>query len=294
VLSAGNAHAPGLSQVGVFDAVADIGRPGPECVSPPGSMGPVPPIGVVGSKSLQPRAPGETIAVAYAPDGTLVGQSREPALLWLVKPDSPADASAPRTISLSPDSRADTGHLVFHANSGGGLACASCHPEGGEDGRVWKFACVGDRRTQSLRGGISGSEPFHWDGDMTTFPHLMADQSGALLKWIDTIPGLPARAQPSDAVARGKELFNNASVACATCHLGARLTNNTTVDVGTGKALQVPSLLGLGWRAPLMHNGCASGVADRFGACGGGDKHGHTSNLSAGQITDLVAYLESI
>ena len=67
------------------------------------------------------------------------------------------------------DSRADTGHLIFHANAGGGLACASCHPEGGEDGRVWNFVCAGARRTQSIRGGISETAPFHWDGSEHDF-----------------------------------------------------------------------------------------------------------------------------
>ena len=46
-------------------------------------------------------------------------------------------------VTLSTASRADTGHLVFHANAGGGLACASCHAEGNDDGRVWNFACHG-------------------------------------------------------------------------------------------------------------------------------------------------------
>jgi len=31
--------------------------------------------------------------------------------------------------------------------------------------------------------------------------------------------------------------------------------NNTTIDVGTGQPLQVPSLRGVSWRAPFMHNG---------------------------------------
>jgi hypothetical protein len=43
-----------------------------------------------------------------------------------------------------------------------------------------------------------------------------------------------------------------------------------------------------------MHDGCATTLADRFGACGGGDKHGHTSQLTAAQVADLVAYLDSL
>ena len=95
-------------------------------------------------------------------------------------------------------------------------------------------------------------------------------------------------------MSRGRLLFEDATAACSTCHVGAVGTNNKTVDVGTGRPLQVPSLRGVAWRAPYMHDGCAVTLADRFGACGGGDKHGHTSQLGAAQIADLVAYLQSL
>jgi cytochrome c peroxidase len=66
------------------------------------------------------------------------------------------------------------------------------------------------------------------------------------------------------AIARGKQLFESSSVGCATCHRGAALTNNLTVDVGTGGHFQVPSLLGLALRSPFMHDGCAKTPAERF------------------------------
>jgi hypothetical protein len=74
------------------------------------------------------------------------------------------------------------------------------------------------------------------------------------------------------------------------------LTNNSTVDVGTGRPLQVPSLRGVQWRAPFMHDGCAATLADRFGntTCGGGDKHGVTSTLKPADVADLTAYLQSL
>ena len=44
-----------------------------------------------------------------------------------------------------------------------------------------------------------------------------------------------------------------------------------------------------------MHNGCAKTLADRFNpSCGGGDKHGVTSGLTSAQISDLVAYMETL
>jgi mono/diheme cytochrome c family protein len=240
--------------------------------------------------------------VAYTNDGVLLAQTREPAAVWR--------GDTALRIGLASDSRADTGHLIFHVNAGGGLACASCHPEGGEDGRVWSFACLGARRTQSIRGGISATAPFHWDGTETDFSRLMddvftgrmagpmlsADQKKALQSWVDTIPALPQTAGlDAAAVARGQALFNDPQVACAACHAGTLLTNNTTIDVGTGQAFQVPSLRGVSWRAPFMHNGCAASFSDRFVAtCGGGDRHGVTSTLTASQLGDLTAYLQSL
>jgi len=244
----------------------------------------------------------EVVAVSYAKDGTLLAQTREPSAVYRV--------DTKMSVSLATDSRADAGHEIFHVNAGGGLACASCHPEGGEDGRVWNFACMGARRTQSIRGGISPTAPFHWDGSEPNFSHLMDDvfsgrmsgpilgddQKMALQSWVDTIPAMPVTAGlDAAAVARGKTLFTDPSYACATCHAGTLLTNNQTMDVGTGAAFQVPSLRGVAWRAPYMHTGCAATLADRFsGACGGGDKHGATSSLTTAQVGDLVAYLQSL
>ena len=261
-----------------------------------------PPVSCGGTgNDVTSQPPGQVVAVAYAPSGVLYAQTREPALIWR------ADTAA--TISLASDSRADTGQFLFHVNAGGGLACASCHPEGGEDGRVWNFACAGARRTQSVRGGISATAPFHWDGAEKDFSHLMddvftgrmagpllaADQKNVLQSWIDTIPAMPQTAGlDASAVARGKALFEDPRFACATCHAGALFTNNLTVDVGTGRSFQVPSLRGVSWRAPFMHNGCAATLADRFGACGGGDTHGATSTLTGAQIGDLTTYLQSL
>ena len=128
-------------------------------------------------------------------------------------------------------------------------------------------------------------------------PLLTPEQRDAVGAWIETIPSLPP---PFDldplAAARGRALFGDATVGCANCHGGERFTNNLTVDVGTGKAYQVPSLLGVAWREPLMHDGCAATALERFmlPSCGGGDAHGVTSPLDAGALADLIAYLRSL
>ncbi|MET0390337.1 MAG: cytochrome c [Polyangiales bacterium] len=251
-------------------------------------------------------ADGQATAVAFVSPDVLAIQSREPAAITLV------DTAAGKTLSqvnLQQPSRFDTGHALFHARASSGLACASCHPEGGDDSHVWTFETIGSRRTQQLRGGILGTEPFHWDGDMIDFAALVdevfvgrmganrptPEQTAALATYIDRLPTLKLTAADSNAVERGKQLFEAEAVGCATCHAGSAFTNNEWFNVGTGAYLQVPSLHNVALRTPLMHDGCASTLMDRFTLpCGGGEAHGHTAQLSAPQLADLVAYVATL
>ncbi|MDI1434758.1 c-type cytochrome [Polyangium sorediatum] len=254
--------------------------------------------------SFSEAVPGQPIAAQYWGDHQLAVQLREPAAIYL--------PNTQQMIELPGESRKDTGHDVFHKSANGfsSLACASCHPEAMDDARTWNFNPIGPRRTQSIRGGILATAPLHWDGDMEDLGHIMSEvfvnrmggtqlgprQSRLVGRWIDAQPVLPkAEVADTTAVERGKELYFDAKVGCASCHSGAKLTNNDWADVGTGKAFQVPTLMGLADRAPFMHDGCAPTLRDRFSpACGGGDKHGVTSHLSSAQVDDLVAYLETL
>ncbi len=258
---------------------------------------------------------GTVIAVAYDASGDLIAQTREPARLSFVSVSNPV---AKEPIVLSTITRADSGIDIFHTQAGGLMACASCHPEGGDDGHVWLLDGL-PRRTPSLRGTVAGTAPYHWLGDETTMGGLVDDvythrmsgtkldppQKSALATWVQAIP---APAAPSwvdtNAAARGRSLFQDLA-GCATCHSGAKFTNNKTVDVGTRDtsnlpdggppptAFQVPPLVGVGWRTPLMHDGCAATIADRFGSCAT-PGHGTTTPLPPQDIADLTAYLESL
>jgi hypothetical protein len=265
------------------------------------------------------NVPGQTTAVAFNPatdadaqaEGTwIAAQTREPASLVLF-----GDPFGKRvqTIDLGGDSVLDTGHEIFHRDTGAGIACASCHAEGAEDGRVWKFTPIGDRRTQSLNVGLTGTEPFHWDGDVFDLgslielvfvhrmggPHEDPSRVAALAGWLGSLTP-PARMVDgtSPEALRGKDLFESKDVGCSGCHAGDKFTNNQNAAVGTtptGHTLQVPSLIGVGFRAPYLHTGCAATLRDRFDpACGGGDAHGTTSQLSVAQIDDLISYLKSL
>jgi len=262
---------------------------------------------------------GQVTAVAFNPSTTPAAQAsgtwfavqtREPATLTLFKTPG---FDGTRTVDLGGQSVLDTGHEMFHRDAGGGIACASCHAEGGEDGRVWRFDPIGDRRTQAVHVGLKGTEPFHWDGDMTGFDMLVDEvmvrrmggapqaepRKTALQNWLFALtPPSPIVATDDARAVRGRAIFESADAGCSGCHSGPHLTSNQSVYVGTsdpGHLLQVPSLHGVGYRAPFLHNGCALTLRDRFDpGCGGGDQHGHTSQLGDGDVSDLIAYLESL
>jgi len=250
------------------------------------------------------RYDGQPTALAYRANGDLVIQSRQPSTLQIAHGSI---VGAP--LSLSPVDRRDTGHDVFHLAAASSLACASCHPEGGEDGRVWVFSDVGQRRTQSMRGGVMQRAPFHWDGALPDLPSLIdnvfvgrmsgtrlaQDQQDALSHFLSSIPAAqPPSGDDASAIARGQLVFNDPQGAnCNSCHSGPQLTNHTVVDVGTGGAFKVPSLRGVAFRDPFLHDGRAVTLGARF-TVGGGDSHGRTSQLSPDQLDDLTAYLRSL
>lgn len=293
VIAAGNGHTSTLPQVfelgrGQCGASAIV-----HSLQAPASNGT--------STTLQP------IAIVRLADGSLLVQSREPARL--------VNLSTNESIDLATDSREDTGHAIFHSNSGTGIACASCHGEGGDDAHVWTFStndfdageATAPRRTPSLHGTLQGTAPYHWDGAMKDIdmlaeqvmtgrmngPLLSPRQKTALQGWLFAVPAPAAEVTDANAVKRGKALFDSAEVGCSGCHSGPRFTNSATVDVGTGGAFQVPSLVGVRTRAPYLHDGCAATLLDRFGPCGG-TQHGSTAQLAASELADLVAYLQSL
>jgi hypothetical protein len=245
----------------------------------------------------------QPIAIAFNSANDLIVQTREPTELVILSQSEPGATSIP----LSTTSLADTGFDVFHTQAGGLIACASCHPEGRDDGHVWTLD-GNRRRTPSLRGTIAGTAPYHWPGDEPNLDVLVNDvytvrmsgatlapgQMDALTSWVESVPAPPAPTWvDSSAAKRGKTIFNRVDVGCITCHSGAKFTNNQTVDVGTGGKFQVPPLVGVGWRTPLLHDGCAATIADRFGACSS-PQHGSITGLSTGDISDLSTYLETL
>jgi hypothetical protein len=254
----------------------------------------------------------QATAVAFDGQGQVVVQTREPAAIVVYQSmEATCEFCAPQqvaTIELGGDSVAESGHDMFHRNAGAGIACASCHPGGGDDGLVWTFSGMGPRRSQAVHVGLAGTEPFHWDGDMTDLSELVHEvfenRMGGEVQSPDKIeeladflfalqPPTAIRQVDDSAVTRGQHLFES-TAGCADCHAGSKMTDSRAYDVGTGGKFQVPSLVGIGYRAPFIHTGCAETLRDRFDPACGGERHGNVAGLEAGQIDDLVAYLESL
>ncbi len=275
VVSAGNGHTPSLATLFI------VPFPGPKCI--------------LGTRVYLAA---QITSVAFKDKKTLLAQSREPALLFVL--DATAGA-VKRTIELAKSSREDTGHAIFHSNSGAAIACASCHPEGRDDGHVWRSESEGALRTPSLLGTLRGTAPYHWRGEQadmhalakTTFvtrmrgPELESDRVDALDGWLTALPALKATVRDAAAATRGEAVFNGAG-RCTTCHAGSQKTNNASVNVGLGGAFQVPSLVNVGFRAPYFHDGSRSSLTTILDSA-----HAGTS-LSPAQMQDLASFLETL
>lgn len=198
----------------------------------------------------------------------------------------------------------ERGVHLFHAAPLGALSCASCHPEGREDGHVWQFGTptgVQVRRTQSLAGGVAASTaPLHWDGSLSDLDALLVDtfevRMGATLyrgdreafeAFLAAVP--PAAVRPAGPD-EGETVFTEAG--CSACHVPPWYTDGLNHDVGTGEALQTPSLLGLWARGPWMHDGCANTLEQRFDPACGGTTHGLP--VDPADLPVLLAWLEQL
>jgi YVTN family beta-propeller protein len=228
------------------------------------------------------------------------------------------------------------------------IACASCHPDGHSDGRVWHNP-EGLRKTPAMM-GLAHTHPLHWSADRDEVQDFEYTIRGRLMqgpgllreamkpkrgfepveleehlagrsKDLDALavytnsfdftlsPHIPAPGKLYPAAERGKALFFSEAVGCARCHSGPYYTDSSLQkpfklhDVGTGQddpsekmgpKYDTPTLLGVYRTAPYLHHGKAKTLLDVLTTCNKGDKHGKTSHLSAAQLDDLVAFLQSL
>lgn len=259
----------------------------------------------------------QAVAVAFDRNDVLYVQHRFPAYLEVTSVGPSGSAFDPAVfggghlLSLNDSPERDLGHEYFHAEvDNSRVSCAACHAEGLDDGHIWQSS-KGARRTPSLRGGLSQTAPFAWDGEHASLDSVIQRFAGDMAsssvppaavngmgRWLDKLDALvlrPSSEADTAAAASGKDLFESAELGCATCHSGPHLTNNETVDVGTGGVFQVPSLTGLALRAPYMHDGCAKDLKAFFSApdCAR-TIHAKLAALSDEQAASVQAYLRSL
>lgn len=248
----------------------------------------------------QPLLFEQPVGVAFLKSGRLLVHFRAPQVLQVREGQGTLV-----NISLTPAFAEDRGQRLFHTSTGS-ISCASCHPEGLEDGHTWTVRGA-VRRTQSLAGGLLSTAPFHWQGDHATLANVMEDTFvsrmggvmpdaptiAALGEFLDGLPA-PRPLAPAAAVneALGRAAFLKAN--CQSCHAGTRMMTNSTMSVGRGEAFQVPSLVGVSRRGPWMHDGCAKTLRERLvnPACGG-ERHGEVTRLAPDELDALVGWLET-
>jgi YVTN family beta-propeller protein len=228
------------------------------------------------------------------------------------------------------------------------IACSSCHPDGHSDARVWHNP-EGLRKTPPLMGLAhthplhwSADRDEVQDFEYTIRGRLMQGRgllqgpltpkdgfkpteldehlSGrspdldALAVYTNSFefrlsPHIPAPGKLSAAAERGKALFLDAKVGCATCHSGPYYTDSSLQkpynlhNVGTGNddptekmgpKYDTPTLLGVYRSAPYLHHGKAKTLRDVLTTCNQEDKHGKTSHLKDSELDDLVEFLKSL
>ncbi|HUP62660.1 MAG TPA: cytochrome D1 domain-containing protein [Thermoanaerobaculia bacterium] len=236
------------------------------------------------------------------------------------------ETTAVTTIPLPPDIL--NGKILFYTSADERLAkdrwisCATCHPDGGTDGRTWFFR-DGPRNTPPLF-ATEQSMPMHWSGDLDELqdvestirliqagsglasgalrcmpacdrdaPHTGVSQDlDDLAAFMRTLRAPRRTFETTDASRRGAEVFARAN--CASCHSGAFFSDGLKHDAGTGSSAQerkgsafdTPTLRGLFDTAPYLHDGSAATLQQAVAA--------HVSTLSAAELDDLAAYLKTI
>ncbi len=136
----------------------------------------------------------------------------------------------------------------------------------------------------------------------TVQPDDVAQSMDAYLKSLRPVPSpLLEKGKLSAAARRGRRIFNDDKVGCATCHPSGLFTDLKPYDVGTKNALDgdvprfdTPSLIEVWRTAPYLHDGSAVTVRELFSDRNPQDRHGRTSHLRPADLDDLAAYVLSL
>jgi len=193
-----------------------------------------------------------------------------------------------------------------------GRACGACHPEGREDGLVWKLG-AGPRQTPMLVGRLARG-PYGWqakherleDNMRETMSRLGGGGLGdaelsklALFLRTGLVPPARPERELTALEERGRDVFTSETAGCSGCHrLESDASDRALHEVGSraktdasGK-FRTPPLLWVGASAPYFHDGRYATLeqllADNF------DRMGQTSHLSPKDVSALAAFLRTL
>jgi mono/diheme cytochrome c family protein len=212
------------------------------------------------------------------------------------------------------DAKIERGKRLFHTTRDARIAlgrgCASCHPEGRDDGLAWTSP-DGLRQTPILAGRIEGTGPYGWFGEHATVRHHLNDtftrlggtglekhseeDLEAILAFVASLPPPPSGkpAEP-DLAERGKQVF--VAYGCNGCHKDGG-TDAKPHDVGSGIAgerraeFDTPSLRAVRGSAPYYHDGRYSTLDAMLSAK---DQRMFSGNLTGADKRALLSYLETL
>ena len=194
----------------------------------------------------------------------------------------------------------------------GWMSCHSCHTLGHTNNRLNDNLSDGSfgapKRVPSLL-GVVDSSPWAWNGSVSTLDEqvsksvqntmhgqILPEDVKSLAAFLKTLKlpesSLQQQASKSE-VDQGAKLF--AEFECASCHAPPAFTTPRVYDVKLADELgnrefNPPSLRGLFYRSPLLHDGRAKSLPEVFQV----HQHGVTRQLSDAELAALVAYLKTL
>jgi cytochrome c peroxidase len=210
------------------------------------------------------------------------------------------------------------GEILFHSaklTHLGQFSCASCHPGGGADGLNWDLPRDGVANPKNTRAlwGCRETAPYGWLGSSPTLADRIVGtlrtahryepspaELAALVAYVAALPPPPPADIPAGkraAYQRGRALFFG-KAGCAACHPPDTYQDGQTHDVGTGDGVEnrfdTPSLRGLRFTAPYLHDGRAATLEEIFTKYNLRHRHGQAHTLTPEELSDLLVFLESL
>lgn len=194
----------------------------------------------------------------------------------------------------------------------GWMSCHSCHTLGHTNHRLndnLSDGAFGAPKLVPSLLGVADSGPWAWNGSVSTLEEqveksvqntmhgqILPEDVKSIAAYLKTLklPESTLQQQASNSqVDQGAKLF--AEFECASCHAPPAFTTPRVYDVKLADELgnrefNPPSLRGLVYRSPLLHDGRAKSLTEVFQV----HQHGVTRQLSDAELAALVAYLKTL